>query len=64
MASNDPNEMIQGMMTATGALAEFMWMQHQNFLRVGFNEKQATYLCGKIVGSFLNRTRMEPSDDD
>jgi len=39
-------------------------MQHQNFLRVGFNEKQATYLCGKIVGGFLNRTHMEPSDDD
>lgn len=63
MANPDPNEMIQRLMTATGVLAEFMWMQHQNFLKVGFNEKQATYLCGKIVGTFLNRNNMEPTDD-
>ena len=64
MANDNPNEMIQKAMLAAGAHAELMWMFHQNFLRVGFNEKQATYLCGKIVGGFLNRTHMEPSDDD
>lgn len=63
MANPDPNEMIQKLMTATGALAEFMWMQHQSFLKVSFNEKQATYLCGKIVSGVLNRNSMEPTDD-
>lgn len=64
MANDNPNEMIQKAMLAAGAHAELMWMFHQNFLRVGFNEKQATYFCGKITSSLFDTIGREANHDD
>lgn len=48
------NDQIQQLMVAAGAMAELIYMHYTSFMKVGFSDSQAMYLCGKMMEGFLN----------
>lgn len=55
------NEDLRNLMNAVGALSELAKMHYDSLMAVGFNDQQALYLVGKILGAAM---RMNGGKDD